>query len=128
MCEKQFALRRPCANCPFRNDDQAIELMPGRREQIIQDLLTGAAGTFHCHRTVYRSDSRNHDEEGNYRPVDVCHCPGAAAMTQKVGGRDMTLVQIAKRLRMIGLDHYDDALPLTIEPDELDLDLINTRY
>lgn len=128
MCDKSFALTKPCANCPFRNDGQAIDLMPGRREQIIQDLLSGEAGTFHCHKTVYRSDNRNHDDEGNYRPVDVCHCPGAAAVTWKVGGRDMTMVQIAKRLRMIGVDHYDEALALTIEPGDLDLNLIDNRY
>lgn len=67
----QFALRKPCANCPFRNDDKAIALQPGRREEILEGLLSGAHETFSCHKTVFRDDGRNHDEDGRYRPVDV---------------------------------------------------------
>jgi len=119
--KNQFNLIKPCPNCPFRNDDQAIDLQPGRREQIIEDLLSGKESTFHCHKTVYRDDGRNHDEDGNYHPVDVCHCAGAAAVTRKFG-RDTTLVQIATRLGAIEPDHYDPAASLTLEPEDLDLD------
>jgi len=117
----QFDLRKPCANCPFRNDSKAIDLQPGRREQIIEDLLSGKQTTFHCHKTVYREDGRNHDEDGNYVPADVCQCPGAMAVARKFG-RDTVMVQVATRLGAIPHDHYDDALPLTLEPEDLDLD------
>lgn len=121
VVDKQFSLRKPCSNCPFRNDDHAIELEAGRREEIIEHLLSGAHSTFHCHRTVYRSDGRNHDEEGNYQPVDICQCSGAAAVARKFG-RDTVMVQVATRLGTIPPDHYDVALPLTIEPFELSVD------
>ncbi len=119
--EKQFALKKPCANCPFRNDKDAIELAPGRKEQIIEDLLSGTQSTFHCHKTVYREDGRNFEDE-QYKPVDVCQCPGAAAVARKFG-RDTAMVQIASRLGVIAPDHYDEALPLTIDPSELKVDL-----
>ena len=64
--DKQLHLTGPCANCPFRNDDQGIELRPGRKRDIIRSLLREETPTFHCHKTVYRKDGRNHDEEGNY--------------------------------------------------------------
>lgn len=118
--EKQFSVKKPCANCPFRKDGKAIDLQPGRREQIIEDLLSGKDSTFHCHKTVYRNDGRNHDEEGNYQPVDVSHCPGAVAVARKYG-RDTVMVQVASRLGVIAPDHYDDALELTLEPEDLNV-------
>jgi hypothetical protein len=118
---KQFALTKPCANCPFRNDAAAIDLKPGRREQIIKDLLAGKDQTFHCHKTVYRDDNRNHDEEGNYRPLDICQCPDAAAVARKCG-RDTVMVQVATRLGVIAQNHYDGAMAVTIQPEDLNLD------
>lgn len=123
---KQFAVKTPCANCPFRNDSKAIELQPGRREGIIERLLSGEDETFPCHATVYRPDSRNHDEEGNYRPVDVSVCSGAAALARKFG-RDTTMVQLATRLGFIPYDHYDEALAKTIEPEDLNVDRQKAR-
>lgn len=119
--KNQFALTKPCANCPFRKDAQAIDLMPGRREQIIEDLLSGTASTFHCHKTVYREDNRNQDDEGNFQPVDVAHCPGAAAVARKFG-RDTTMVQVAGRLGVIPSDHYDQAIRNTLNVDDLEID------
>lgn len=116
--KRQFALNKPCSQCPFRNDDQAIALDPGRRQEIIQSLLTGQAPTFHCHKTVYRSDNRNHDDDGNYRPIDVQHCPGAIAVVQKAGGQT-TAVQLAERFGIIQTDHYEAANPLTLNPESL---------
>lgn len=124
--EKQFSLKKPCANCPFRNDEQAIDLNVGRREQIIEDLLSGLATTFHCHKTVYRDDDRNFDENGDYQPNDICHCPGAIAVSKKYG-RETTVVQVATRLGIIEFDHYDSALPLTLDVDDLDVDRNRAR-
>jgi len=124
--KNQFAVKKPCANCPFRNDDQAIPLQPGRREGIIEGLLSGEHETFPCHATVYRKDRRNHDEDDNYRPVDVSVCPGAAAVSRKFG-RDLTIVQLATRLGMIPYDHYDGALAETLEPEDLAIDKVKAR-
>lgn len=116
--DKQFHLTRPCANCPFRNDDQAIELRPGRKRDIIRSLLREEAPTFHCHKTVYRKDGRNHDEEGNYRPTDVAHCPGAIAVLQKLG-EETTASRLAMRFNLIGADHYLPAHELTLSGHDL---------
>lgn len=122
----QFALRKPCANCPFRNDDKAIALQPGRREGILEGLLSGAHETFSCHKTVFRDDGRNHDEDGRYRPVDVSVCPGAAAVARKFG-RDLTIVQLATRLGLIENDHYDEAIALTLSPEHICIDRAKAR-
>lgn len=118
---RQFAVRKPCANCPFRADGGAIDLQAGRREQILGDLLSQRASTFHCHKTVYRSDDRNFDDEGDFKPQDVAHCAGAAAVVQKLN-RDMQSVQLAIRLGVIPEDHYADAHTETLGPADIDWD------
>jgi hypothetical protein len=116
--KKCFSLNMPCANCPFRNDEHSIKLQPGRREQIIEDLLSGKEESFPCHKTVYREDGRNHDENGDYKPVDVSTCAGAAALCRKYG-RDMVIVQLAYRLGVIPYEHYDSASDTVLEPGDL---------
>lgn len=124
--EKQFSLQRPCSQCPFRIDGDAVNLSPGRKEQIIEKLLSGEHATFHCHKTVYRSDGRNHDEDGNFIPVDVAHCPGAAAICRKFG-RDTTVVQIASRWGYISNEHYDLALNDTLDAEHLKINRRKAR-
>lgn len=119
--DKQFSLKKPCANCPFRNDGQAIDLMPGRKEEIIESLLNGESMTFSCHKTVYRPDGVNFNDDGEYTPKEVSHCPGAAAVARKFG-RDTVAVQVASRLGFIDEDHYDGALEGTLEPQDLQVD------
>ena len=119
---KDFNLKKPCSNCPFRGDEQAIKLMPGRREGIISQLLTGQIPSFPCHKTVYRKGRENFDDEDQYQPTDICHCPGAIAVCQKFG-RDPVVVQIGVRLGVIAENHYAEALELSMEPGELDIDL-----
>lgn len=111
--QQQFRLKKPCENCPFRNDENGIPLMPGRRESIIEDLLTNAASTFHCHKTVDYSDETPKTNK-------ACHCAGAAAVAQKFG-RQTQAVQIASRLRIIPFEHYDEAMSVTIEPGDLNI-------
>lgn len=50
---KLFALRRPCANCPFLKVG-AIPLRPGRVEGIIKQLTTDDQSTFPCHKTTHK--------------------------------------------------------------------------
>ena len=44
--------KRPCGNCPFRNDGEGIALAPGRVEGIVSDLLANDQSTFVCHKTL----------------------------------------------------------------------------
>lgn len=46
-----FALKRPCANCPFLAEG-AIELRPGRVQQIVTGLLADDYSIFVCHKTL----------------------------------------------------------------------------
>jgi hypothetical protein len=100
--KKQFSLTKPCPGCPFRADGEGIRgLQPGRRSQIIMDLVRGNHSTFHCHQSAGTNDRH--------------HCPGAIAVV-----RMMQAAQIATRLRVIPPDHYDDALLESMSPDDLD--------
>lgn len=71
-------LKKPCANCPFRKEG-AIELVPGRLEGIINDIVENDMTTFHCHKTVHSKSGGEWDEEGNYAPSgqeSMCACCG----------------------------------------------------
>jgi hypothetical protein len=114
---KQFKLNQLCADCPFRKDDKAIKLEPGRIKGIIDSLVTQEVLTFHCHKTVY-GNSCNFDEEGEYTPKDVSHCPGAIAVMKKLG-KDTVAVQIAERLNVIPQNHYNKAMEQSIDPEDL---------
>lgn len=118
---KTFKLTRLCTNCPFRKDDKAIPLQPGRREGIIEDLLTNKTDHFPCHGTVHRKDGRNFDENERYVANDVQHCPGAVAVCSKYG-REPQMVQIAKRLGVIPWDHYDQAMEESLGPEDVVVD------
>lgn len=52
-----YRLKKPCANCPFRDDSKAISLSPGRLDQIKSDLLADDHSSFDCHKTVYKANS-----------------------------------------------------------------------
>lgn len=118
---RAFALKKPCEDCPFRNDDKAVELSPGRREEIMEGLLSGQDSAFHCHKTVYRAGASNFNEEGEYKPKDVAMCAGAMALAKKLG-RDPQMVQIAERLGWIKEGHYDEAASEVIDPSDLNID------
>lgn len=119
--ERQFNLKKPCKNCPFTKADTTIHLQEGRREEIIESLLTGESMSFPCHKSVYKSDGRNFDEEGEYKPTDIQQCPGAMAVCKKFG-RDAVIVQVSTRMGFIPEGHYDEALDETIEPEQLNID------
>ena len=44
--------KRPCSNCPFRNDKAKVELARGRLQSIVADLVADDHSTFVCHKTV----------------------------------------------------------------------------
>lgn len=118
-----FALKKPCKNCPFLNNGEAVTLQDGRKEDIIEGLLAGENAVFHCHKTVYAANGNNFDKADRYTPNNVSVCAGAAAVARKCG-RDMQMVQIAIRLGEISDDHYDEAVQMTIGAADL---AINAR-
>lgn len=62
--------KRPCSNCPFRCDDDAIELSHGRLEGIVTGLLRNDMSTFVCHKTL---------------DTQRMTCAGAVAVMAKLG-------------------------------------------
>src|SRR5258708_6854075 len=80
-----FALRRPCANCPFRKEG-AIDLEPGRLAGIVEGLVSGEHSTFHCHKTVYNGRTGGEwDDYGNYRASGTeSMCAGAIVYLEKI--------------------------------------------
>jgi hypothetical protein len=116
--KRQFALKKPCYNCPFNNNGYAISLQQGRIEGIVDDLTSERHSTFHCHKAVYKDEKTNFDEDGNFVPNDIQQCAGAIAVMKKLG-RDTQIVKMAERMGIIEPDHYDAALAETIGIDEL---------
>ena len=80
-----FGLKKPCANCPFLKEG-AIELKAGRLKGIVTELITGEAGVFHCHKTVYNSRTGGeHDGEGKYKASGAeSICAGALIYLEKI--------------------------------------------
>lgn len=115
-----FKVSKPCSNCPFRNDSQAIDLNAGRKEDIIEGLLSGREPSFPCHKTVYGNGSRK--PKGDTWSL----CPGAAAVARKFG-RDTTLIQVATRLGAISDNFLEPSMPLTLETSDLKIDLKKAR-
>lgn len=116
-----FALKKPCANCPFLKEG-AIDLAPGRLDGIIEHLTTDDMATFQCHKTVHskRGGEWEEDEDGNSKYIPSgreSYCAGALIYLEKA--RKPT---VAMRLgRAYGLYRPDEFKPhqgLVIEPKE----------
>lgn len=98
--EEFFALRRPCGNCPFRND---IQFPLGRAQDIADGLRRGVP--FVCHKTV----DYNHDDVDD-RQEKARMCAGARATAAK-DGIVVTSEQVASRLGL-PVPGLDDDLPV----------------
>jgi len=108
-----FALRAPCANCPFRREG-AIALEAGHLERIKSFLLENDGRTFHCHKTAHHDRTGGTwDDAGQYRPGGrESMCAGAMARLEKAGRPS-----IAMRLgQVMGL--YD---PARLQPSFADV-------
>lgn len=84
---RDFKLKRPCENCPFRKEG-GIELAPGRLQGIINTLVNDDMTTFQCHKTVYgeKTGGEWDDETGQYRPSGKeSMCAGAIIYLEKAG-------------------------------------------
>lgn len=79
-----FALRRPCADCPFRKEG-GVHLEPGRLAGIVDGLMSGEHTTFHCHKTVHSARTGGEwDDDGNYRASgQESMCAGAIVYLEK---------------------------------------------
>ncbi|EPJ3803504.1 hypothetical protein OND84_004242 [Morganella morganii] len=76
--QKLFAVKKPCANCPFRKTG-GIPLTEGRLEGIKRTLLSSDQEVFFCHKTTYQGDAEDR-EEGQYHPSGrESYCMGAMA-------------------------------------------------
>lgn len=83
--QSHYRLKKPCANCPFRKEG-AIDLEPGRLEQIVDTLVRDDYSTFQCHKIVHSELGGEWDDEGNYKPSGKePMCAGACAYLMKAG-------------------------------------------
>ncbi|MEQ4663982.1 hypothetical protein ABN067_20670 [Providencia rettgeri] len=74
--QKLFAVKKPCANCPFRKTG-GIPLAEGRLEGIKRTLLSSDQEFFFCHKTTYQGGAED-KEEGQYQSSGrESYCMGA---------------------------------------------------
>jgi len=97
--------KRPCSNCPFRCDDDAIELRPGRLESIIANLLQNDMRTFVCHKTL---------------DTQRMTCAGAVAVMAKLG-RLPVIARLGLVHEVITKADIEASKQLVIEPSDLNL-------
>ena len=89
MTSDQFAVKKPCPNCPFRKVG-GVRVAPERAEEITDSILDDGGGEmFLCHKTVYGKGRR----KGKFKP----HCAGALMFAEKHGVRTQSM-QLAERL------------------------------
>lgn len=99
--------KRPCANCPFRCDDAAIELRPGRVEGIVQDLLESDFRTFSCHKSL---------------DAERMMCAGAVAVLAKLG-RLPVIARLGLVTGVITKADVEASMALVINPVTLNINM-----
>lgn len=87
---KFFALKRPCADCPFRSD-LCFPLGTERREDIADSLRNGAS--FTCHKT-FDYDS---DDGGGKQTDKSAFCAGALITMEKEEAPN-NIMRVSERL------------------------------
>lgn len=101
---RPFALRRPCADCPFRSDIE-FHLHPDRAVEIADSLRSNEA--FNCHRTLdYQDDGPQYVERTNF-------CAGA--LKTVLNGGDLRYnapMQIAERLGLFDPSKLQEDMPV----------------
>lgn len=101
---RPFALKRPCGDCPFRND--RAPFLDRDRAQDIADSLEADA-SFHCHKTL---DYDN--EDGTPEVTDASkHCAGALIILEREE-KPNQMMRIGERLGMYERHHLDMASPV----------------
>lgn len=88
----KFNLRKPCANCPFRND-RKFHLGRGRAAEIAHET-SKEDRSFTCHKTL------GHDEEEDSVTTPRSeHCAGVLIILEKEDNPNQAM-RIAERLGM----------------------------
>lgn len=90
----------PCADCPFRRQG-AIDLRPGRLQEIIGDLLRGEG--FLCHAHFYARKRQRQP------------CAGAVIYLEKAG-RPNTIMQVMERVGDYPREAFMASADLVIDP------------
>lgn len=99
----KFNLKRPCDNCPFRND-KPFYLNPERAEEIADSLLGDKS--FSCHKT------NGFDDDGDAVETDESeHCAGAMILLEKLD-RPNQMMRICERLRIYDRRKLDMDAPV----------------
>ncbi len=98
--KKLFAQVRPCANCPFLKVG-AIDLAPGRVEQIARNQIKHDDRPFMCHKTL---DKENRS-----------YCAGALIYLEKAG-RPNIVMRLGRSLGMYDPAKFDAVLDTVIDP------------
>lgn len=114
-----YALKKPCANCPFIKDrEAAIELQPGRVEGIIKSLIDGSASSFACHKTTHSGEwVETDDGEETYQSSGKeQQCAGSLAVLEKIGHRTQ-LMQVMGRMGSYKPEQYIPLFDLVIDYD-----------
>jgi hypothetical protein len=88
--KRPFALKQPCADCPFRCDRPAF-LSPGRAEEIADAL--GAGSSLNCHKTLDYGNEKGRGES----TAKTAFCVGALVTLEKQRTPNQ-LMQIGERL------------------------------
>lgn len=107
---RPFSLKRPCGNCPFRNDRPAY-LDRGRAQEIADSLA--ADESFHCHKTLdYATEDGTPDVTKNSK-----HCAGALILMEREG-KPNQMMRIGERLGMYDRDLLDMDAPVHASLEE----------
>jgi hypothetical protein len=111
MSDRYFALKKPCANCPFLSEG-GIELNPGRLDGIKAELLGNSFASFPCHKTTYATGGENSECGDHYHPSGKeAHCAGATAYLL-ANGQSNVFMRLSMSSGQIKASDYDDAIAL----------------
>lgn len=106
-----FNLKKPCSNCPFRNDDKGIRLTEDRAQEISYGI-THQQGTFACHKTTVS------DEDGGLLSErDSEHCAGALIMLEKMNQPNQ-MMRISERFGAYDRTKLDMNSPVFEDTEE----------
>jgi hypothetical protein len=108
-----YALRKPCAKCPFRTDVQPY-LSFERAKEIAAGLRDH--GSFFCHRTV-DYDDQDEDADEYVTQGTEQQCAGATILQENDGGLGQ-LLRIAERIGIYDRSRMDLDAPVYTSIDD----------
>lgn len=117
-----YSLKKPCANCPFRNDLESNKGWLGKAsaEGIINRLIYHREG-FPCHKTVDYDSIEDSEDGMQTRNTDKeIQCAGAISLLKYINEPTQAM-QIAERLgfsKRLGLDTVEISDNVVKSPEE----------